>query len=125
MVVISVSLSGKELREFDELVKRLGYSSRSDAVRDALHKFLAQHRFLQRIESKSYLLISIVYDEKKMHHVLNVIHEYTDIIHSSSHSHFNDKCSDQLVLTGDAKRIEAMLSKLSAIKDVRVCNCIV
>ena len=36
MVVISVSLSARELREFEDVARQAGFSSRSDAVRDAL-----------------------------------------------------------------------------------------
>lgn len=38
MVVISISLSGAELKEFDGVTDKLGFSSRSDAVREALHR---------------------------------------------------------------------------------------
>ncbi|MCG2825698.1 MAG: ribbon-helix-helix protein, CopG family [Thermoplasmatales archaeon] len=123
MVVISVSLSGKELKEFDEIIKTLKYSSRSDAVRDALHKFVVQNKWLHQIEGDAHFLISVVYDEKKKHSVLDVIHNFNDVIHSSTHTHFDNKCAEQLVLIGDAKKIRDMIEQFASLKDVRVCNC--
>ncbi|MDD5473115.1 MAG: ribbon-helix-helix domain-containing protein [Candidatus Methanoperedens sp.] len=50
MVVISISLSGAELKEFDNITNKMGFSSRSDAVREALHRFVAQNKWIEHIE---------------------------------------------------------------------------
>ena len=51
MVVISISLSGSELKEFDNITNKMGFSSRSDAVREALHRFVAQNKWIEHIDS--------------------------------------------------------------------------
>ena len=52
MVVISVSISAKELRDFEEMAKQAGYSSRSDAVRDALHRFVSGNNWINDLEGR-------------------------------------------------------------------------
>jgi metal-responsive CopG/Arc/MetJ family transcriptional regulator len=44
--VVSISLSGTELKEFDNITNKMGFSSRSDAVREALHRFVAQNKWI-------------------------------------------------------------------------------
>jgi metal-responsive CopG/Arc/MetJ family transcriptional regulator len=51
MVVISISLSGIELKEFDNITNKMGFSSRSDAVCEALHRFVAQNKWIDHIDN--------------------------------------------------------------------------
>ena len=125
MVVFSISMGSKELKDFDETWKALGYASRSDAIRNAVHKFAAQNKWTKITSESEHFLISIVYESKKKHHVHEVMHDFADLIHSSMHTHFKDICVEQLVLRGDTRRVQDMLGHLASIKEVRICNCIV
>jgi CopG family nickel-responsive transcriptional regulator len=125
MVVFSISMGSKGLKDFDDTWKALGYASRSDAIRDAVHKFAAQNKWTKITSESEHFLISIVYDSRKKHHVHEVMHDFADVIHSSMHTHFNNTCVEQLVLRGDTGRVHEMLGHLASLKEVRVCNCIV
>jgi|GEM_PF-958591 len=125
MVVISISFSAGELKEFDGIVSEMGYASRSAAVRDAIHKFVQDHRWFHAAEHRAHFLISLVYPEQTKHAVLDVLHRYGGIIHSSSHTHFDATCADQLVLLGGGPDVTNLVKELTAVRDVRLCNCIV
>ncbi len=125
MVVISVSLPAKDLEAFDAIVSEMKYPSRSDAVRDAIHRFAQDHRWFHTAEQRSHFLLSLVYPEPSKHSVLNVLHGHSDAIHSSAHTHFDGTCADQLVLLGEHPRISDLVKELTAIRDVRLCNCVV
>lgn len=119
MVVISVSLSGRELKDFDRLVKHFGYESRSGAVRDALYHFIAQHRL--EFEAEGTLVFTLIYDAAAgTERVHEVIHENTDLIRTSIHNHMGDRCVDVLVVTGPGERVHALLDKFTSLKDIRV-----
>ncbi len=120
MVVISVSLSAKELKEFEEVAKQAGFSSRSDAVRDALHRFVSTNNWTNGAEGHSSCVISVIYADKKKHHVHDIIHEHADIVHSSMHTHLDHRCVEQIVLDGPSAEVRRMMAELSAHKDVRV-----
>lgn len=124
MVVISVSLSSKELKEFDEISKELGFSSRSDAVRSALAKFISSNRLVLGAEGEGHYFVSISYQEKKKHQVTEIIHKYSDVIKSSLHTHFDDKCVEQIIIVGDYGKVKSFTEELSSQKDVRYCICI-
>lgn len=124
MVVISVSLSSKELKEFDEISKELGFSSRSDAVRSALAKFISANRLVLGSEGEGHYLVSISYEEKKKHQVTEIIHKYSDVIRSSLHTHFGERCVEQTIIIGEYEKVRSFTEELSALKDVRYCICI-
>ncbi len=119
MVVISVSLSGKELKEFDSIVDKLGYSSRSDAVREAFGCFIEHNRWVTQDSDSPHLLVSLIYGDIKAHRILDIIHDFSETIHSSSHTHVDHKCVDQLVLKGENSELKRFVNAIAAVKDVR------
>jgi len=120
MVVISVSLSGKDLKEFDAITEKMGFSSRSDAVREAFQNFISDNRWNRSKEGPINLLVTLIYEDGKAHKVLDTIHEHSETIHSSSHTHVDHKCIDQLVLKGEIENMNAFLNSIAGIKDVRL-----
>ncbi len=120
MVVISVSLPAQELKEFEEVANRAGFSSRSDAVRDALSRFVSANSWASGMEGQVSCVVSIIYADRKKHHVHEVVHQYADIVHSSMHTHLEHRCVEQIVLDGDAEEVRKLLVELSAHKDVRI-----
>lgn len=125
MVVISVSISGDKLKEFDEVVKKLGFSSRSDAIRNALHRFVIQHRWIDDIDKTLPFITTIVYPYKRENAVHDSLHEFNDIIITATHTHFGDRCVEWVILRGDNEKLKQFIQRISAIKDVIVCRCLV
>ncbi len=119
MVVISVSISAKELKEFDDVSRSLGFSSRSDAVRSALHKFVMMSKLAETAEGEGFYLVSLAYEEKKKHQVMEILHNHSDMIKSSLHTHFDDRCVEQIVAVGEYGRLRGFVEHLSALKDIR------
>ncbi len=122
MVVISISLSGAELKEFDNITNKLGFSSRSDAVREALHRFVAQNKWIEHLDNSSPFIATIVYDDKREQPV-HVIHDFKNIVKSATHTHFGDKCAEWVILQGDNDSIKQFVERISAVKDVVICRC--
>lgn len=119
VVVISVSISGKELADFDSLVEHFGYDSRSSAVRDALYHFVAKHRL--DMQKAGEVVLTLVYDsESSQDTVRDKVHRHEDLVQTSLHQHVGSKCVDVLVVQGDADGIHGLLDDLTKVKDVRV-----
>lgn len=119
LVVISVSLSGAELGEFDELVKHFGYDSRSSAVRDALYHFIAQHRI--EFQETASVVLTLIYDpSKRQDDVHELLHHEARLIRTSLHQHMGERCIDVLVVHGPGDQVHGLLDRLTTIKDVRV-----
>ena len=120
MVVISVSLSAKELKDFEDMAKQAGFSSRSDAVRDALSRFVSSNSWANGVEGQVSCVVSVIYADRKKHHVHEIVHQYADIVHSSMHTHLEHRCVEQIVLDGPSDDVRKLLSELSSHKDVRI-----
>lgn len=119
MVVISVSLSGEELAEFDNLVEHFNYESRSSAIRDALYTFIAQHRL--EFQDQMTLVLTLVYAaDTGQDEVREIMHEEGPLVRTALHQHVGDRCVDLLVLSGQGERVHEVLDRLTAIDDVRV-----
>ena len=124
MVVISVSLSAKDLREFDEISDKAGFSSRSDAVRDAMHRYVSGNNWANRAEGRAVCAVSIIYSDRKKLKVHEIIHDHSDIVRSSLHTHMDSRCMEQMVLEGEMEEIKSMMAQLSAQKDIHLCICV-
>lgn len=119
MVVISVSLSGDELADFDRLVDHFGYDSRSSAVRDALHRFVAEHRM--DWEGHVDLVLTLVYAaDRGQNEVYAVAHDHEALIRTSTHHHLDERCVDVLVVHGPGEEVHRLMDRLTKVKDVRV-----
>lgn len=125
MVVVSISISAKELREFDEIAKKLGFTSRSDAIRSAIHKFVSLSKLTSENEGEDLYVVSIAYEHRKKHQVADVMHKYSEMIKSSLHSHFNDRCIEQIIAVGEYSKVRLFTQELSSIRDVRYSISIV
>lgn len=120
MVVISISVPEEELQEFDKISKKLGFSSRSDAFREAISDFISVKMSIDDAKGRMSCVVTIIYSDKKKHHVHDIIHDYTDIVHSSMHTHVNGRCVEQIVLDGASSEIKSLFSNLSAQKGVKI-----
>ncbi|AGN26818.1 CopG family ribbon-helix-helix protein [Candidatus Methanomassiliicoccus intestinalis] len=120
MVVISVSIPEEELQEFDSASKDAGFSSRSDAIRDAIRGFISTKKCIPDSGENISCIVTIIYSDKKKHHVHDIIHNYSDVVHSSMHTHVNGQCVEQIVLDGSSSEIKELFYHLSAQKDVRI-----
>ena len=120
MVVVSVSLPEDELQEFDGVSKDAGFSSRSDAIREAIRDFIAAKKLIDDTDELLNCIVTILYTDKKKHHVHDIVHDYSDVVHSSMHTHINGQCVEQIVLERPASEIKNLFCKLSAQKDVRI-----
>ncbi len=125
MGVISVSIPKSELKKFDEVVEKLGFSSRSDAIREALHRFVVQHRWTDNIDETLPFITTIVYPNKKEDAVHDALHEFNDIIITATHTHFEDRCVEWVILKGDNEKLRQFTQRISAVKDAMICKCCV
>lgn len=119
MAVISISMSGTELKEFDKLVDHFGFGSRSSAVRAALSNFVALHQM--QFKGHVHMALTLVYEAKKNQGQVNeVLHTFDDLVSTSLHHHLEGTCVDSLVLHGEGQRIHELLDGLTKLNGVRV-----
>ena len=119
---IGVSLPKNLLDEFDSIIKNRGYSSRSEAIRDAIRSYIAEYKWLEREKGEIIGVVNVMYD----HHfkgisdsLTSLQHDFYDIITTTLHIHLNkDTCLEMVLVKGDMDKIKRLVDRVSAIRGV-------
>ena len=118
---IGVAIEQELLGEFDRLIERRGYTSRSEAFRDLIRNELNQVE-ISAPQKDVVGTLTIIYD----HHVrllserlTGMQHEHHDAIVSTLHVHLDhDHCLEVLVLRGKSAIVQRIADQLIATKGV-------
>ncbi len=112
----SISLDPQLLKEFDEMIKKIGYS-RSTAIVTSMRNFIVD-RLWEGESGEVVGAITLMYD----HHRSGVTEELTDIQHdyhheitTTTHVHLDhDNCLEIVAVRGQTPRIRELAEKLTA-----------
>ena len=121
LVRFGVSLDHHLLDEFDELIARKQYATRSEAIRDLLRDSLVGQQWNENQETVG--TITMVYD----HHVRSLTdklvetqHRFTHAILSGMHVHLDhDHCLEVLVVRGKGREVRKLADLLIGTKGVK------
>ena len=112
------------LRDFDDVIRKKGYTNRSEAFRDLVRESLVKAEWSSNREVAG--VISMVYD----HHQRELVTKLLDIQHGShgvilatQHIHLDHhNCLEVIVTKGRAQVIERLAEKLKAARGVKHVN---
>ncbi len=122
LVRFGVSLDGTLLREFDRLIARKGYGSRSEAIRDLIRENLVREAWELGTE-EAVGAITLVYDHDK--------HEIADRLTDLQHAHYRQivstlhvhldshHCLEVLVIRGKARDLKEIADRLIGMRGVK------
>lgn len=117
-VRISASIPSELLGEFEELIKKRAYISRSKALSDAMRGFIASHYWAEESGEKLGV-IAIVYDHTTRgttEKVTEIQHSFHESIKSNMHLHLDEEnCLEILTVKASAKKINELASKLQSL----------
>ena len=119
---IGIAIGEGLLGEFDKLIARRGYSSRSEAVRDLIRKEMVDE-ISGSPNAEVYGTVTLVYD----HHtrllpekLTELQHQYHDAIMSSVHVHLDhDNCLEVILVRGKSTLVQNLAHGLIATKGVK------
>ena len=122
IVRFGVSLAEELLAEFDALIGRKDYASRSEAIRDLIRDYLAEEASRSG-SAPAVGTVTLVYD----HHVADlqdkltaIQHDESDLVVSTLHVHLDrHRCLEVLVVRGKAAEIRALADKLIGARGVK------
>jgi len=120
---IGVSLEKKLLSNFDKLIAKQGYPSRSKAISDLLRRHLSSER-LSNPKAEAVAAIFLIYD----HHLTKLMQELLGMQHSqllaticSMHVHLSAAdCMEIIVLKGRVGQINKMGENILSLKGVKL-----
>jgi CopG family nickel-responsive transcriptional regulator len=119
--ILSFSLPKKIVNEIDELSKEVGYTTRSELIRDALRSLIRSKVDIDKINGKVEGVIVLLYQHSADNKVSELRHKHMDMIKSFMHTDFRErasKCCDVLIFSGEAPRLRKILYDFEAITNV-------
>jgi CopG family nickel-responsive transcriptional regulator len=123
--IVSLSLPEKILDDIDHAVDEIGYSSRSELVRDAVRAFLREKSELSKFSGHINGILMLVYDHECAAQVSEVRHRHMGVFKSFMHADFDDgdDCCEVLMFCGEADEVRKshnQLSTLVGVKEARI-----
>ncbi|MFH1721239.1 MAG: nickel-responsive transcriptional regulator NikR [Candidatus Altiarchaeota archaeon] len=124
-VRFGVSLPRSLVKNFDKVLREIGYDNRSKAIQDAITEFLKEKKIRSGKEAVIGT-ISYLYD----HHtsgvgekIVSVQHDFGEGIKSMMHAHISHhSCVEVLIVAGKAAEVEKLAGNISAIRGVENCK---
>jgi CopG family nickel-responsive transcriptional regulator len=120
---VSLVLPKDLLRELNGALKSQGYSSRSEAVRDAIRDFLASYRWRQELKGEQLGALLVVYEHDirgLTDSLMDIQHANREIIGAVQHIHLDDKhCLEALIVKGRGDNIRQLVDRLGALRGVK------
>jgi CopG family transcriptional regulator, nickel-responsive regulator len=117
-----VSMEKELVKGFDALIKKAGYPSRSEAVRDLVRKSMIKDEW-QDPNSNVLATVSILYRHHEHHlsdSLADIQHHHHELIISTTHVHLDaDDCLEVIILKGKAGKVRKLAEQMISAKGVR------
>ncbi len=120
---ITMSIEEKLAREFDALIAKRGYTSRSEAMRDLLRREVETNRVAYEARSHCVANLSYIYNhhERELSERLTEAqHAHHDLVVSAMHVHLDhEHCLESVILNGPTAAVRAFANAIQAERGVR------
>jgi CopG family nickel-responsive transcriptional regulator len=117
-----ISLEDPLLKRFDALIRKKGYASRSEAIRDLIRDSLVTDEW-ESYTTETVGTITLVYshDTRELSDNLNDLqHHYYELVKSTMHIHLDShNCLEVIVVKGRAKDIKSVADRLIGTRGVK------
>ena len=124
MTIVSMSLDPQTLRKLEEVVKKRGYPSRSEAFREALRDFIDEAEW-EKESGATMLILSALVDKDSTRTDLAVIQHRFAEIRTMLHTHVDEaNCLEIFVAEGPGGRLEEFVQALRRVKGVKAIKFI-
>jgi len=124
IVRVGVTFPPDLLKDFDEVIGKMGYDNRSKAIQDAVRLFVSERKWLQEERGSQAGVLMLLYDHEVRgleSTLTDVQHHYSHIICSTMHIHLSEReCLQAIAVTGDAADIRKLSDELSSKRGVKI-----
>ena len=122
IVRFGVSIEPDLLKKFDKMIKKEGYSNRSEAIRDLVRKNLIIQKNKDP-DVKAIGTLTMIYDHHSgnlTNKLLDLQHDHHNEILSTTHIHVDHhNCLEVLVLKGKTGNIQKLADNIKALKGIK------
>ena len=124
VVRIGVTIPPALLKDFDEIINKMGYESRSKAIQDAVRLYVSERKWLKEEDAVQTGIILMVYDHDAKgldSELTEAQHEHSKIITSTMHIHVSEHdCLEAIAVKGKASEIRHLSDELTTRRGVKI-----
>jgi len=128
IVRVGVTFPPDMLKNFDEVISKMTYESRSKAVQDAVRMFISERKDLLEAMGLQAGIVMLLYNHETrgLEDLLtDVQHQFIDIISATMHVHLNkEDCLETIAVKGNASRLRELGKKLSSKRGVKLMKVV-
>jgi CopG family nickel-responsive transcriptional regulator len=121
---IGVTFPPELLKDFDEIIGKMGYESRSKAIQDAVRLYVSERKWLKEEDAVQIGMLLMVYDHdvKGLESELTEAqHEHSSLITSTMHIHISETdCLEAIAVKGKASEIRELSNELTSRRGVKI-----
>ena len=123
MPIISLQVSEELAERFEEVRLSSGFESKSEALRNAISKFIESQEQFEKMEGYKIMTISLVYPFKEtiINEISEIYTQFQKIIKTVSDWRILEKKIELILTVGEFGLIKDLYQKLARIKDV-ICS---
>ncbi len=129
IVRVGVTFPPDLLKDFDEIIDKMGYESRSKAIQDAVRMYVSDRKWLKEEDANQTGVILMVYN----HDVRNLEsdltesqHHHSDLISSTMHIHLGEHdCLEVIAVKGKGSEIRHLSDELTTRRGVKILKSMI
>lgn len=124
--IISMSLDENTLLDLDTLQKELGFSGRSETIRQCIRLFANDHKQGRKLHGEIDGVVLAVHPDEFTENVSETRHRYQHIIKTQIHHHLDSHaCLELLIVKGPADTIRKLTHELQTSKKMTLVKLLV
>jgi CopG family nickel-responsive transcriptional regulator len=129
VVRIGVTFPPELLKDFDEIIGKMGYESRSKAIQDAVRLYVSERKWVKEENTVQTGVILMVYDHdvKGLESELTESqHQHSALISSTMHIHISERdCLEAIAVKGKGSEIRELSDELATRRGVKILKSMI
>ena len=127
---IGVTFPPELLEDFDAIIGKMGYESRSKAIQDAVRLFVSERKWLQEeanTEQTGVILMVYDHDVRGLESDLTEVqHHHSSLVTSTLHIHIGElDCLEAIAVKGKAADLRHLSDELATKRGVKILKTVI
>ena len=127
---VGVTFPPELLEDFDKIIHKMGYPSRSKAIQDSVSLFISEKKWLQEDEDTQQTgILLMVYDHEARgldSELTETQHHHSSLITSTMHIHVSERdCLEAIAVRGKASEIRKLGDELTTKRGVKILKTMI
>lgn len=123
MPIVSISLTSDLLKKLGTFMQQKGYSSRSEAIRDAIRDLLSEFELSRFEVGKVTATITVISEHERRdldERLMRLRHEHDEIVSGNMHIHLGRRyCLEVFITEGESEKVLKFISRIRAMRGIQ------